>query len=327
LWLLLPLEFLYRLVTRLRRSAYRRGWLKSWRAPVPVLVVGNVAVGGTGKTPIVIALCEALRGQGFAPGIVSRGYGANPPSFPYLVTTDSPVAASGDEPLLLARRTGCPVVIAPDRCAAARHLLLQQQACDILISDDGLQHYALARDIEWIVLDGARGIGNGHCLPVGPLREPQRRLADAAALLVNCTGLVEGAESVVEAFAPRFDFRLRPGAMVHLATGREVEAAQWCAANPRAHAVAGIGNPQRFFATLQELGCAPVEHAFPDHHVFGADDLRFAEPLPIAMTEKDAVKCAGLVAGDDSIDAWFLRVDAALPDSLVASITGTLRAR
>lgn len=345
LWLLLPLELLYRLVIRLRRLAYRRGWLKSWRAPVPVLVVGNIAVGGTGKTPVVIALCEALRRQGFKPGIVSRGYGANPPSYPYLVTVDSPVAHSGDEPLLLARRTGCPVVIAPDRCAAARYLLQQQlqqeqtpqqqspqqHTCDIVISDDGLQHYALARDIEWIVLDGARGIGNGHCLPVGPLREPSRRLADAAALLVNCTGLVEGAESAVEPFAPRFDFRLRPGAMVHLATGREVDAAQWCAANPRAHAVAGIGNPQRFFATLQELGCAPVEHAFPDHHAFGAADLRFAEPLPVAMTEKDAVKCFDLVAGDDGADVWFLRVDAALPegltDSLAASITGTLRAR
>lgn len=330
LWLLLPLSFLYRVIIALRRRAYRCGLLPSWRASVPVLVVGNIAVGGTGKTPVVIALCEVLRRHGLAAGIVSRGYGANPPSFPYLVTAASPVAESGDEPLLLARRTGCPVVIAPDRCAAARHLL-QQHACDILISDDGLQHYALARDIEWIVLDGARGIGNGHCLPVGPLREPKRRLADAAALLVNRTALPPTAETAVEPFAPRFDFILRPGAMVHLASGREVDAAQWCAANPRVHAVAGIGNPQRFFATLRELGCVPVEHAFADHHAFDADDLRFAEPLPVAMTEKDAVKCGALVTGDDAADTWFLRVDAALPDalfdSLVASINGTLRAR
>jgi tetraacyldisaccharide 4'-kinase len=325
LWLLLPLELLYRLIIMLRRFAYRRGLLASWRASVPVLVVGNIAVGGTGKTPVVIALCAELRKLGFSPGIISRGYGANPPSFPYLVTADSAVAASGDEPLLLARRTGCPVVIAPDRSAAARHLL-QQHPCDILISDDGLQHYALARDIEWIVLDGARGIGNRHCLPVGPLREPKRRLNDAAALLINRTALPETAETVVEPVAPRFEFSLRPGAMVHLATGREVDAAQWCAAHPRVHAVAGIGNPQRFFATLRELGCAPVEHAFADHHAFGAQDLRFAEPLPVAMTEKDAVKCAALVAGDAAADIWFLRVDAALPDSLVASITGTLRA-
>jgi tetraacyldisaccharide 4'-kinase len=326
LWLLLPSEILFRLLIALRRRAFRSGLLPSWRAPVPVLVVGNVVVGGTGKTPIVIALCAALRAEGFSPGIISRGYGANPPSFPYLVTADSAVAASGDEPLLLARRTGCPVVIAPDRRAAARYLL-RQHACDILISDDGLQHYALARDIEWIVLDGARGIGNGHCLPVGPLREPKRRLNDAAALLINCTGLPETTESAVEPVAPRFEFRLQPGAMVHLATGREVAAAQWCEANPRVHAVAGIGNPQRFFDTLRALGCTPVEHPFADHHAFSRNDLHFAEPLPLVMTEKDAVKCAALVAGDPAADLWFLRVDAALPDSLLGSITGTLRAR
>lgn len=331
LWLLLPSEILYRLITALRRRAFRSGLLASWRAPVPVVVVGNVAVGGTGKTPIVVALCEALRKRGFTPGIVSRGYGANPPSFPYLVTAYSPVEASGDEPLLLARRTGCPVVIAPDRPAAVRFLLeqqlLQQHPCDVVISDDGLQHYALARDIEWIVLDGARGIGNGHCLPVGPLREPKRRLNDAAALLINCTGLPETAESAVEPVAPRFEFRLQPGAMVHLATGREVAAAEWGAAHPRVHAVAGIGNPQRFFDTLRALGCTPVEHPFADHHVFSRNDLRFAERLPLVMTEKDAVKCTAMVAGDTAADIWFLRVDAALPDSLVASITGTLRAR
>jgi tetraacyldisaccharide 4'-kinase len=336
LWILLPLAFLYRIVVALRRRAYRRRLLNSWRAPVPVLVVGNIAVGGTGKTPVVIALCAELRKLGYTPGIVSRGYGAKPPSTPYPVTPESAVAASGDEPLLLARRTGCPVVIAPDRCAAARFLLspelLQhfprlERPCDFLISDDGLQHYALERDIEWVVLDGSRGIGNGHCLPVGPLREPAWRLNHATALLVNRTALPAAAEVIVEPVAPRFEFTLRPGAMVHLASGREVDSAQWCKNHPRVHAVAGIGNPTRFFATLFDLGCAPVGHAFPDHHVFSAGDLRFAEPLPVVMTEKDAVKCAALVAGDVSADVWFLRVDAALPDSLVASIPGTLRAR
>lgn len=325
LWLLLPLEFLYRAIVALRRLAYRRGWLASWRAPVPVVVVGNIAVGGTGKTPIVIALCAALRSRGFRPGIVSRGYGAEPPSFPHLVDRDGDARSNGDEPLLLARRTGCPVAIAPDRTAAAR-FLLEHTDCDVLIGDDGLQHYALARDVEWVVFDGARGIGNGRCLPVGPLREPVERLAAVDALVVNATsGALAGASGVGHVRGPaRHEFRLQPGAMVHLASGREVDAAQWCRDNPRVHAVAGIGNPGRFFATLRALGCTPVEHAFADHHPFTAADVAFGDALPVAMTEKDAVKCAAFAAGRD---LWFLRVEAALPDSLLASITGKLRAR
>lgn len=321
LWLLLPLEYLYRSIVALRRLGYRCGILSSWRAPVPVIIVGNIAVGGTGKTPIVIALCAALRSHGFNPGIVSRGYGARPPSLPHLVDPAGEAAVNGDEPLLLARRTGCPVVIAPDRVAAAR-FLLQQTSCDVLVGDDGLQHYALARDVECVVIDGARGTGNGHCLPVGPLREPATRLAEVDALLVNDTAAT--ASNPVPAALPWHAFRLRPGAVVHVASGREVDAGQWCAAHPHVHAVAGIGNPQRFFATLRGLGCAPVEHAFPDHHPFEAADLVFAEPLPVIMTEKDAVKCAAFAAGRD---VWFLRVEAALPDSLLAAITGKLRAR
>lgn len=321
LYLLLPLEIIYRVIVALRRTAYRRGWLQSWRAPVPVIVVGNIAVGGTGKTPVVIALCEALKREGFTPGIVSRGYGAKPPAFPYSVTAASGVAESGDEPLLLARRTGCPVVIAPDRCAAAQYLLARQH-CDILISDDGLQHYALARDIEWVVVDAARGVGNGRCLPVGPLREPAQRLNDASALLVNKTAAATDDAAVV-APIPHHDFFLRAGAMVHLASGREIDAVHWCAEHTRVHAVAGIGNPQRFFATLQALGSETIDHSFADHHVFTQAELEFVEPLPVVMTEKDAVKCATFKLAS----LWFLRVDAQLPDSLLAPLTGKLRAR
>jgi tetraacyldisaccharide 4'-kinase len=326
LWLLLPLEILYRGIVALRRGLYRFGLLPAWRAPVPVVVVGNIAVGGTGKTPIVIALCEALRKAGFTPGVISRGYGAQPPETPFLVTPSSSVRESGDEPLLIARRTGCPVAIAPRRAHAAR-LLLEQARCDILIADDGLQHYALARDVEWVVIDGSRGIGNGHCLPVGPLREPQSRLHAVSAILVNCTA-ASACDVMMTAGSgsARHDFELHASTLVHLATGSEVDAVEWCTEHARVHAVAGIGNPQRFFATLRGLGCEPVEHAFADHHPYAAADLRFAEALPVVMTEKDAVKCAAF-AGSADLDLWFLRVDARLPDSLLASITGKLRAR
>lgn len=312
LWLLWPLEGLYRAVAALRRLAYRRGWRAGWRAPVPVLVVGNIAVGGTGKTPVVIALCEALRAAGWRPGIVSRGYGANPPAFPHLVDSAGSADAAGDEPLLLARRSGCPVVIAPDRARAVRELL-SRHPCDVVICDDGLQHYALARDIEVAVIDGARGLGNRHCLPVGPLREPPARLAAVDAVLINGGTGVAG---------QGHRFELRPTALVQLATGRRVAAADWPPEQRRVHAVAGIGNPGRFFATLRALGLAVEEHPKPDHHRFTAGDFRFDTALPVVMTEKDAVKCTGLQ--DERL--WYLAVDAALPDSLLRAITGKLAA-
>lgn len=312
LWLLWPLEGLYRALTALRRAAYRRGWLASWRAPVPVLVVGNIAVGGTGKTPVVIALCQALREAGWRPGIVSRGYGAQPRAFPHLVEAGDDAAVAGDEPLLLARRSQCPVVIAPDRASAVRELL-RGQRCDVVICDDGLQHYALARDIELVVIDGGRGLGNRHCLPVGPLREPPARLAAVDALLINGgdgpTGLGHR-------------FQLQPTALVQLATGRRLAVAAWPNDQRRVHAVAGIGNPGRFFTTLRQLGFDVAEHPKPDHHRFAAADFSFGDDLPVIMTEKDAVKCTGL---DDS-RLWYLAVDAALPDFPLREITGKLAA-
>jgi tetraacyldisaccharide 4'-kinase len=325
-WLLIltPLEWLYRLLSALRRCAYRRAWFSVWRAPVPVIVVGNIAVGGTGKTPIVIALCQALQRSGFKPGIISRGYGANPPVTPFTVSAASAVADRGDEPLLLARRSGCPVVIAPRRTAAAQHLLAHEH-CDIIICDDGLQHYALARDIELVVIDAARGFGNGHCLPVGPLREGLQRLHSVDAVLLNraAPGTAQQTSSATNFAVEQYDFHLAPTVVVHLLSGREVPVAEWINLNPRMHAVAGIGNPQRFFTTLRQLGGAPIEHAFPDHHRFVAHDFNFAEQLPVLMTEKDAVKCAALATAD----FWFLRVEAVLPDSLLAAITGKLATR
>lgn len=313
LLLLLPVELLFRAVVAVRQFFYRIGVFKSWRAPVPVIVIGNISVGGTGKTPVTIALCAALQRAGFSPGVISRGYGAQPPIFPHLVSVDDKPEYGGDEPLLIARHSGCPVVIDPQRAVAAR-ALLQQYRCDVLICDDGLQHYALQRDIECAVVDGERGFGNRHCLPVGPLREPMPRLRKVAAVLVNGSDISDPVNN-------RYGFRLQPSAMVNLRSGEELEPGDWCRRNPSAHAVAGIGNPARFFTTLRELGCAPIEHPFADHHAFGAEDLRFSDALPVVMTEKDAVKCAAF-AGDQH---WYLRVSAALPDSLITALIGKLR--
>ena len=317
-WLrvLLPLEIIYCFITSLRRFCFRVGIVRSEKISVPVIVVGNITVGGTGKTPVVVALCSALKQAGYNPGIVSRGYGAEPPHIPFAVTAQSHAAESGDEPLLLALSTDCPVVIAPDRVAAAR-FLLSQYDCDVIISDDGLQHYRLHRDFEIAVVDGARGLGNGHCLPVGPLRESASRLDTVDAVLVNTART-----SRDQLREPHYAFRLLPRAFVSLRDGREVSPEQW--SQPRVHAVAGIGNPGRFFNTLRELGLDLIEHPFPDHHEFIADDLKFGNALPVVMTEKDAVKCVGL--NSTAPEFWYLSVDATLPDSLIDGIVGKIAA-
>lgn len=314
--LLAPFEWLFRVTTALRRLLYRAGVLRAEKMPVPVIVVGNISVGGTGKTPVVIALCDALKRAGLRPGIVSRGYGAQPPQFPYRVEANSTAREAGDEPLLLALNTQCPVVIAPDRVAAARHLLASSE-CDVIVSDDGLQHLRLRRDIEWLVVDGARGFGNGHCLPVGPLREPRDRLTAVDAVLVNATS---GTTAPIGLHPHLHPFHLRPRAFVALDDGREVAPSLW--SQPRVHAVAGIGNPARFFDTLRALGLEVIEHAFPDHHAFTTDDLAFADALPVVMTEKDAVKCVGLEFGARA--CWYLAVEAVVPDSLFEQVTGRI---
>ena len=307
LYLLWPLEIIFRFFAALRRALYRSKVLSSWRAPVPVIVIGNITVGGTGKTPVTIAVCELLQRAGFQPGVISRGYGAKPPQTPYAINIFDDAAIAGDEPLLIARRTRCPVVIAPKRADAAQYLL-NQHRCDVLVCDDGLQHYALQRDVEIAVIDHARGFGNEHCLPVGPLREPKNRLQRVDVILRN------GGDDDTA-------FQITPDAFVQIKDGQSIPPRTWCKQNPRVHAVAGIGNPQRFFATLRALGCSVIEHALPDHHAFSADDLQFDDNLPIVMTEKDAVKCVAFV----NERCWFLQVRATLPESLSATIIGKLR--
>jgi len=299
--LLYPPSLVFRAVVALRRKAYSAALLKTRSLPVPVIVVGNITVGGTGKTPLVLWLASFLAGHGMRPGIVSRGYGAEAPEA-RAVTPVSDPGRVGDEPLLLAQRSGCPVWIGADRVAAGLALLQANPECDVIVSDDGLQHYALARDFEIAVIDGSRGLGNGFMLPAGPLREPPARLRQVDAVVIHG--------------APR-PLAKRKGAVAMKLEGREFRNLlnPGHAVGPehfqrrRVHAVAGIGNPARFFAHLEALGLTFEAHAFPDHHGYTAADLAFEGAETIVMTEKDAVKCASFAHETH----WALRVDA-VPD-------------
>jgi tetraacyldisaccharide 4'-kinase len=305
-----PVEILYGAMVWLRRYAYQHGWLTRVGLEVPVLVVGNLTVGGTGKTPLVLWLVDRLREQGFRPGIVSRGYGSKQGRQPISVTPDSAAAQVGDEPLLLARRSACPVMIHPDRVRAAR-ALLATHSVNVIVSDDGLQHYRLARDLEIAVLDGQRRYGNGRLLPAGPLREPLSRLRSIDFMVCNgahpgpgeaaMTLQGDNAVSIVD------PLRVRPLGRFGLGA--------------RVHAVAGIGNPARFFAHLRGAELVPIEHPFPDHHAFSADDFAFPDALPIIMTEKDAVKCRGLCGPN----AWYVPVQARLDSEFTLGILRAVR--
>jgi tetraacyldisaccharide 4'-kinase len=298
-----PLERLYRRVAGRRRQAFKDGSQPGWKAPVPVLVVGNITVGGTGKTPMILWLIEHCRQAGLNVGVISRGYGAKPPRFPWLVTASDTAAVAGDEPLLIAQRSGVPLAIDPDRPQAAR-ALLAEHSLDLILCDDGLQHYRLARDLELVLIDAARGLGNRRCLPAGPLREPPERLGEVDAVL--CTG--QQGDSALG-----YGMRLQPVALVNIESGQRV-ALDHFPAGQALHAVAGIGNPQRFFSTLEGLNWRPIEHAFADHATYSAEQLAFEPPLPVVMTEKDAVKCLGFARPD----WWYLAVDAQPSPAFVA---------
>ncbi len=295
LWLLWPLEVLYGWIVLFRRQLYLRAWRASRRLPVPVLVVGNISLGGTGKTPMVLALIEHLRAQGWTPGVISRGYGGRQ-SLPTAVDGQSDPAQVGDEPVLLARRSAVPLFIGRDRVAAAEQLLRRHPQVDVLISDDGLQHYRLARDLEIVLYDGQRGLGNGHLLPVGPLREAPRRVHACVKVWTTIDPdfiAPSGYVMRLQALPPR---RVRDDGECALAAGSVVAA------------FAGIGHPQRFFSSLKTLGYALEEHPRPDHHVYTAADFA-AIDKPVLMTEKDAVKCRTLAPEDSA----YLPVTAALP--------------
>lgn len=320
---LLPLSWLFRGLVALRRSLYRLGVFRSYRLPAPVVVVGNLTVGGSGKTPTVLWLVDRLRERGWRPGIISRGYGGQAGEGVMPVTGGSDASLVGDEPLLLARRSGVPVFIGRDRVAAGQALLAAHPECNVVVSDDGLQHYRLARAAEILVFDG-RGTGNARMLPAGPLREPVRRASGATAIVWNIgTGTLPP-----NAFSlPQFAMRLSGLRFVAVNDGQRS-----CTADDlrgkRLHALAGIGDPSRFFRQLEAMGLVFEAHPFPDHHVFTSADMVGLTGTVLLMTEKDAVKCAPPV----SCEAWFLPVDAhieAAPDgcSLLDTILEKINGR
>lgn len=292
---LMPLGFVFSDMVRFRRYCYRIGIKKTVKLNVPVIIVGNLTVGGTGKTPLVIFLAKLVKASGYRPGIIARGYGGKAASRPRLVFADSKPDDVGDEPLLLAKQSQCPVAVGIKRAESAK-LLLELGGCDLIISDDGLQHYALARDIEIAVVDGERWFGNGYCLPAGPMREPPSRLESVDLVVVN------GEKNE----AGQFSMQLTGSEAVNLATGQSRPLSEF--AGQPCHAIAGIGNPGRFFRLLEKAGIIAIEHSFPDHYRFTAGDLVFNDGLPVLMTEKDAVKCVNFAMGD----LWQVPVQAEL---------------
>lgn len=310
LWLLAPLAGLYAAV-----AARNRRRVRPERLAVPVIVVGNITVGGAGKTPLTLWLAGQLKARGWRPGIVSRGYGGKS-ALPRAVLADSVAVDVGDEPILLARRSGVPVWVGRDRVAAGRDLLAAHPEVNVILCDDGLQHYRLTRDVELAVFDG-RGIGNGWRLPVGPLREPLSRLGLVDAVV--CNGLPDDRLPLVP---PRFEMQLRAGEFYRLDDPRQRCSPRQLAGS-NLHALAGIGDPERFFRTLDALGLVFERHPFPDHHAYSAADLAFADGAVLLMTEKDAVKCAGLTVGE----TWVLPVEAELSPALIDLILEKLRGR
>jgi tetraacyldisaccharide 4'-kinase len=283
-FLLLPLSWLFGCVVACRRAAYRFGLLRRVRVARPVVVVGNVTVGGTGKTPFTIWLASELQARGVLVGIVLRGYGGNSSQWPRDVSSDSAPEEVGDEAVLLAKRTGAIVVAGPDRVAAAQRAI--ERGAGIVLSDDGLQHYRLARDREVVVIDGRRGVGNRQLLPAGPLREPVSRLAQADLRVVSWR---DGSPRPITPVAATIQACARLAHASALVSGetRPLESFK----GARVHAVAGIGHPQQFFAALQQLGIEVAPHPLPDHARLTAADIQFPDDLPVLMTEKDAVKC------------------------------------
>ena len=310
-WLLLltPLSLLFRVAVRVRRSAYHRGLLRSQQAAVPVIVVGNITVGGNGKTPLVAWLARYLGDKGYRPGIIARGYGGQAKQRPQQGRPDSDPATVGDEAVMLAERTHCPMAVGPDRVAAAAALIAHSD-CDIIISDDGLQHYALRRDIEIAVIDGIRRLGSGFMLPAGPLREPVARLAEVDLVVVN--GIGARGEHPMRLFIGDA-YRLTDGAHRKLSEFR----------NEPVHAVAGIGNPQRFFRALQQDLRTVETHEYPAHHRFVADDIAFADGHAVLITEKDAVKCRYL-AGDH---VWYVPAEVDMQEAFRARLDELLEQR
>lgn len=323
--LLRPLSWVFAALSGLRRALFRMGWLDSESVGVPVIVVGNITVGGTGKTPLTIALAEHLITRGWKPGIVSRGYGAiaddqGRHAHVEIRQGGHPPDWFGDEPLVMAARLSAPVYVGPERAEVARALLRDQQQVDVILSDDGLQHYGMARQIEIAVVDGARGFGNGQLLPAGPLREGRGRLGSVQVVVVNNAGDDAASLAGGQTWYP---MSLGRECFVSLLTGEEYTPEEFSlrVRGQRVVMLAGIGHPERFFDQARRLGVAGRALAFPDHHRYTAKELRVPDADVLLMTEKDAVKCRGFA--DPRM--WFMRVEADLPDAFFAHIESLLR--
>ena len=310
-WILLPLSGLYWVILQLRKLFYDLGFLRTVRASAPIIIVGNLTAGGTGKTPTVLWLVQELQTRGLRPGIVSRGYGGSQSGTSMRVEADTDASVAGDEPVLLARRGGCPVVVDPDRSRAAAMLI--EDGADVIIADDGLQHYRLARDYEICVIDGARGLGNRRLLPAGPLREGPDRLEDVDQVLVNGELRVrEYGVTVAEQNAVSFELVAAEACRLNGSLARPIERF----ANTTVHGVAAIGNPQRFFDLLRGHGIQVIEHIYPDHAALTRKDLDFGDDFEVFMTEKDAVKLGRL-----STDKfWYVPVELKMDPLLAAPV-------
>ena len=311
--ILLPLSWLFGALVACRRAAYRLGLLRRVRVGRPVVVIGNVTVGGTGKTPFTIWLATRLQAKGVRVGIVLRGYGGTSSHWPRDVSGDSAPDEVGDEAVLLARRTGAIVVAGPDRVAAARRAI--ERGAEIVLSDDGLQHYRLARDREIVVIDGRRGVGNRRLLPAGPLREPVSRLTQADLRVVSWRDGSARPLTPVPATIQVWARLSEAWALV----GGETRSLEVFKGN-RVHAVAGIGHPQQFFAALQQLGIEVAPHALPDHARLTAADISFPDALPVLMTEKDAVKSRAIADQRH----WAVRMDVMVSEQDAAAVRAML---
>lgn len=308
-WVLLPLSGLYWLIFKLRSLLYRRGVFQTQNAHVPVIVVGNITAGGTGKTPTVIWLANELRAKGYSPGVVSRGYGGSQSGTSMRVDIDSDASVVGDEPVLLARRGRCPVVVDSDRVRAAE--MLVDDGVDVIIADDGLQHLRLQREFEICVVDGERGLGNRRLLPAGPLREGPERLASVDQVLVN------GDTDIPDAIA--FELVATDASRLNGSLARPLKGFR----DTTVHAVAGIGNPKRFFDLLRTYGVQVIEHSLQDHAVLRKADLEFGDDFNVFMTEKDAVKLGrGL-----SDKYWFVPVDLSMDAVIVNELVEKIESR
>ncbi|TEW56001.1 tetraacyldisaccharide 4'-kinase [Psychromonas sp. RZ22] len=304
-WCLYPFSLLMQLISTIRRFCYKKGWLASYQSPLPVVVVGNISVGGNGKTPFVISLCELLITAGYKPGVISRGYGGKSPQYPLLVVNETTGKEAGDEPVLIYQRLQIPVVVDPVRSQAAIYLA-EQCDVDVIVTDDGLQHYALQRDIEVVVVDGKRRYGNQHIMPMGPLREPLSRL-QSVDYIINNGGVCSG----------EFTMNLLPS------TCKRVDGKQGTLTISDINACAAIGYPPRFFETLRKQNFRLQKTvSFADHHAYTSDDFdQFELDIPLLMTEKDAVKCTSFAKDN----WWYLPIDGQLPNTFTQPFLDKLK--